>query len=91
MYEILFGVLPFGTNNDNAMTIYENIQKNEIAFPKKYKNQEGKKFIMRCLEKNSIKRSVSSFSTLKNMPYFDNFSWKDLENRSMKPPIMPKI
>ena len=46
--------------------------------------------IIRLLEINVSKRSVEDFNEIKNNPFFDSFSWEDLYDKKIKPPVVPR-
>lgn len=84
------GVLPYGSYSDDPVSIYKEIEKNDLRFPKNYSDPSGKELIIRLLQKHPDKRAVDDFSEIKNMDYFKNFNWKLLESQKMIAPIKPK-
>jgi len=50
---MLCGVLPYGGYSDDPVSIYKEIEKNELRFPKNYNDPAGKALIFRLLEKHS--------------------------------------
>lgn len=84
------GVLPYGSYSDDPVSIYQEIQNNQLGFPKNYTDPPGKALIRRLLHKHPDRRAVEDFSEIKNMEYFEKFSWKQLETQKMVPPIHPK-
>jgi hypothetical protein len=88
---MLCGVLPYGGYSDDPVSIYKEIEKSDLRFPKNYTDPAGKELIFRLLEKHSEKRSVHDFNELKTMEFFRNFNWSHLESQKMQAPIKPKI
>ena len=52
LYEMICGVLPYGGYTDDPVTIYKEIEKNELKFPKSYTDMSGKQLIARLLQKH---------------------------------------
>ena len=62
LYEMVCGVLPYGGYTDDPVTIYKEIEKNELKFPKSYTDMSGKQLIARLLQKHPERRAVNDFS-----------------------------
>ena len=45
--------MPYGGYSDDPVSIYKEIEKNELRFPKNYNDPAGKALIFRLLEKHS--------------------------------------
>ena len=91
LYEMVCGILPYGSYSDDPVSIYQEIEKNSLKFPKTYTDLLGKQLISRLLLKHPEKRAVEDFAEIKQMEYFRNFNWKLLEAQKMVAPIRPKI
>lgn len=85
------GVLPYGGYTDDPVTIYKEIEKNDLKFPKSYTDPSGKLLISRLLQKHPERRAVHDFSEIKHMDFFGSFNWHMLSNQKMNAPIKPKI
>ena len=91
LYEVVCGILPFGTYTDDPISVYKEIEKNDLKFPKNYEDEHGKELIRRLLRRNPSQRNVEDFLDIKYMDYFKNFNWKLLETREMVAPVRPKL
>ena len=67
LYEMVSGYCPYGSFSDDPVSIYQEIEKNSLKFPKTYNDNSGKELISRLLQKNPDKRAVEDFSEIKNM------------------------
>jgi serine/threonine protein kinase len=52
------GYCPYGSFSDDPVSIYQEIEKNSLKFPKTYTDSHGKELISRLLQKNPDKRAV---------------------------------
>ena len=49
LYEMVCGYLPFGSQTNDPVIIYEEILNYQLVFPEKYTNEAGKELIRRLL------------------------------------------
>ncbi|XP_072751838.1 ribosomal protein S6 kinase alpha-5 isoform X2 [Anoplolepis gracilipes] len=99
-YELLTGSSPFTSmDGDNTQQdISKRILRNDLPPKPNYLSEEVWDFISRLLVKDPRRRlggGPRDAKDLKEHPFFMNaapgFTWKALENKQIKPPIVPKI
>ena len=93
MYEIIHGVTPFMSSDDNnklnRMEIYENILSGRIHHWKPLLAPECKSLIEKFVTKYPEHR-LSDFSKIKKHVFFgEKFDWNGLQNRKIKMPFIP--
>ena len=87
IFFIYFGYLPFGTKAEFLNDIYNDIIQNKPEFP--YDTPfELKVMLKGLLNKNPVER-ISSFETIKEESFFNDFPWDDLITFQIKPPYIP--
>ena len=85
-YELLYGNTPFtGMNN---LYIYQSILKKEPMFMKET-DPNVVEFISKLLQKDPKERG--DFEYIRNCSLFQDFDFKDVENKLIKPEIVPRI
>ncbi|KAL4499727.1 hypothetical protein ABPG72_017267 [Tetrahymena utriculariae] len=90
LYEFLCGGVPYAEEAEDPYEIYEEIiKKNNVKYPSFLKDKKAKRLIDQLLSKVPELRLGGSFAALKAHPWFDNFSWDELYNKTMKPPFIP--
>lgn len=98
-YELLTGSSPFTLNGEKTQQeISRRILRNDPLSQPSYLSDEVWDFITRLLVKDPRRRlggGPRDAKDLKEHPFFMNavpgFSWEALENKRIKPPIVPKI
>jgi cGMP-dependent protein kinase len=92
MYEIIFGKVPFGSEEEDTKVIYEKILENKLDLRQSpYNGINYKSFIKQLLSINPAARMGGSIEKLRSHPWFMNFNWKRLNQRKLKPPYVPKV
>lgn len=91
LFEMVCNYLPFGNDCEDAIQVYQEIEKKDLKFPKNYHDAPGKQLIKRLLIRHPEKRRVDDYQEIKNMAYFNSFNWKDLENEKMDSPYKPNL
>ena len=91
IYEMLVGIDPF--SDKEPMTVYKNILSCNLKFPKSFeKNAKSlvKHLIMCNLSKRfgNLKGGVED---IKEHRWFDDFSWKNLLKKEIRPPFLPNV
>lgn len=87
MFDMLTGSPPFTGNNNKR--IMDKILANKFKVPF-YLSQDAKDLLLRLLKKNPEKR-LTNFQAVKAHRFFRKVDWKDIENRTFVPPIVPII
>lgn len=92
IYEIIYGKVPFGSEDDDPKIIYEKILENKLDLRiSPYVGNSYKSFIQQLLSINPAARMGGSIEKLKSHSWFANFNWKRLEYKKLKPPFIPFI
>lgn len=92
IYEIIFGKVPFGSEEEDTKIIYEKILENKLDLRQSpYNGTNYKSFIKQLLSTNPAARTGGSIEKLRLHPWFMNFNWKRLSQRKLKPPYIPKV
>lgn len=87
LYEMLYGLPPFYSENVNEM--YELILKKPLEFAEDVDVTPAAKDLLRqLLDRNPAKR-LQSVVTFKAHPFFADINWEDLYAKKIKPPFVP--
>lgn len=91
LYEMVYGIPPFYNKQQNVML--NNIIKKSPTFPKLVKvSPDLTDLISKCLNKHPGKRiGAKNISLIREHPFFGDVDWKAMENRTVEPPIRPKV
>jgi len=91
MYEMLTGKLPFPIRKGTKLN--RRIYQHEVDFPKKI-DSNAKDLIQKLLIVDPNERFGSGpegGEKIKNHPFFKGINWKNVEDRKIKPPFIPKL
>ena len=92
LYEIIFGKVPFGEDDEDPTVIYEKILEHRLDFnASPYQGNKYKHLIQQLLNVNPAARLGGSMEQLKAHPWFMPFNWERLNSRLLKAPYTPKI
>ena len=84
LYELFYGVLPFGEEENDAYSICESILQCKLKFPEDSDNKDKfKDLICQLINKNSASRLNGGLETLKNHPWFISINWEKLNRRAL--------
>jgi len=89
MYEIFYGIYPFGNFANEVIEIYKEILYKEITFSvenQKYNNVNN--FIKDLLNKK-VNQRICNVNTLKNRSFFEGFDFEKLKDFKIEPPFLP--
>lgn len=90
LYEFLFGLVPFGEDEEDAYGIYQKVQEHKLEFPAwTDKNSKAITIVTQLLSKNPAKRLGGSIENLKSHGWFSGFEWDKLFGKSIVPPYVP--
>ena len=90
LYELLYGELPFGEEENDAYTIYESILQCKLKFPEDSDNKDKiKDLISQLISKNSASRLNGGLEALKNHPWFISINWEKLNRRALPTSYKP--
>ena len=90
MYEIFYGIYPFGNSANDVIDIYKEVLKRKLEFPKdcnKYWNVN--RFIGELLAKK-VNERICNVSKLKKMEFFEGFEFNKLNDFQLEPPFKPE-
>ena len=89
MYEIFYGIYPFGNSANEVIDIYKEVLKKYLTFPKD-SNKYGKvnEFISELLAKK-VNERVCNVSKLKQKAFFEKFEFNKLNDFQLEPPYKP--
>lgn len=91
MYEIIFGKVPFGSDEEDPKTVYEEIIEFNLDLKANpYPGGNYKNLIEQLLSVNPAARLGGSMEKLKSHVWFNNFNWNRLVSRQLKPPFVSK-
>ena len=89
MFEIFYGIYPFGNSANEVIDIYKDILKKNLIFPKdSHKYGKINEFIKELLAKKVNERSCN-VSKLKQKEFFENFDFNKLNDFQLTPPFKP--
>ena len=87
MFEIFYGIYPFGNNANEVIDIYKEVLKKSLSFPSdKYSNVNH--FIKALLAKK-INERLCNVSKLKQKSFFEGFDFNKLNDFQLEPPFKP--
>ena len=90
MFEIFYGIYPFGNSANEVIDIYKDILKKNLIFPKdSHKYGKINDFIKELLAKKVNERNCN-VPKLKQKEFFDNFDFNKLNDFQMTPPFKPE-
>ena len=89
MFEMFYGIYPFGNNANEVIDIYKDVLKKSLFFPSdnnKYGNVNN--FIKQLLAKK-VNERLCNVSKLKQKPFFEGFDFNKLNDFQLEPPFKP--
>ena len=90
MYEIFYGIYPFGNNANEVIDIYKEVLKKNLNFPKdSHKFGKVNDFIKQLLAKK-VNERICNYSKLKQKDFFQNFDFNKLNDFQLEPPFKPE-
>ena len=91
LYEIVYGKVPFGAEEDEPKVIYQKILEHKLDLRNSpYPGNGYKGFIAQLLNLNPAARLGGSMERLKSHPWLANFNWERMITRQLKAPFVPK-
>jgi cGMP-dependent protein kinase len=90
MYEIFYGIYPFGNSANEVIDIYKEVLKKNLGFPKD-SSRYGKvnEFISELLSKK-VNERICNVSKLKQKSFFEKFEFNKLNDFQLDPPYKPE-
>eukprot|EP00397_Hematodinium_sp_SG-2012_P021919 GEMP01022676.1.p1 GENE.GEMP01022676.1~~GEMP01022676.1.p1 ORF type:complete len:304 (+),score=50.68 GEMP01022676.1:467-1378(+) len=90
-FEYVIGRFPFGDHCNTQMDIFQSILRDELVFPKWFKDEEGRLFGQQLLCKAPSRRlcAMRGYEEIYKHVYFSGFDWEGLMSRKLVPPYVP--
>ena len=89
MFEIYYGIYPFGNNANEVIEIYKDVLKKNLVFPSENsKYASVNSFINKLLAKK-VNERLCNVSKLKQKPFFEGFEFNKLNDFQLEPPYRP--
>jgi cGMP-dependent protein kinase len=89
IYEFVCGSVPFGSDEDDPILIYQRVIEKNLKYPSYIGSQRSKQIIEKLLDTNPSKRGNSQ--TLKDSSWFLGLDWDSLLFKLVTPPYKPPI
>ena len=89
MYEIFYGIYPFGHYANEVVEIYKDILKKDFTFPCESMKTANVNALIKDLLNKKVNERVCNFSKLKRKAFFDGFEFDKLNDFKLKPPYKP--
>jgi cGMP-dependent protein kinase 1 len=88
IYEMLYGVVPFGNGKEDPYEIYQSILNEKHRYPVFIKeSQKPKGIIEKLLEKDPVSRG--NIDSIKAHQWFEGVVWDDLIGKQVVPDLVP--
>ena len=88
LYEFLCGKVPYGQNQDDPLSVYEEIIKGNLEFPSDipYISENARSLIVTLLQRYPENRHNGPVEKLKGHPFFIGFDWEEVSMKDAVPP-----
>ena len=90
MYEIFYGIYPFGNTANEVIDIYKEVLKKNLSFPSENSKVASVNAFIRELLAKKVNERVCNVSKLKQKPFFQDFDFSKLNDFQLKPPYKPE-
>ena len=90
MYEIFYGIYPFGQTANEVIDIYKEVLKKNLSFPTENSKYQSINSFIRDLLAKKVNERVCNVSKLKQKPFFENFDFSKLNDFQLEPPYKPE-
>jgi len=90
MYEIFYGIYPFGHTANEVIDIYKEVLKKHLTFPSESSKYQNINAFIRDLLAKKVNERVCNVSKLKQKPFFENFDFNKLNDFQLEPPYKPE-
>ena len=90
MYEIFYGIYPFGNTANEVIDIYKEVLKKDLDFPCENSKVASVNAFIRELLYKKVNQRVCNVSKLKQKPFFQDFDFSKLNDFQLKPPYKPE-
>ena len=89
MFEIFYGIYPFGNNANEVIDIYKDVLKKNLTFPSDNNKFAGVNSFIKELLAKKVNERLCNVSKLKQKPFFEGFEFNKLNDFQLEPPFKP--
>ena len=89
MFEIFYGIYPFGNNANEVIDIYKEVLKKNLVFPSENNKVAGVNSFIKELLAKKVNERLCNVSKLKQKPFFEGFEFNKLNDFQLEPPFKP--
>jgi cGMP-dependent protein kinase len=89
MFEIFYGIYPFGNNANEVIDIYKDVLKKSLVFPSENSKVAGVNSFIKELLAKKVNERLCNVSKLKQKPFFEGFEFNKLNDFQLEPPFKP--
>ncbi len=89
MFEIFYGIYPFGNNANEVIDIYKEVLKKNLVFPSENNKYATVNSFIRVLLSKKVNERLCNVSKLKQKPFFEGFEFNKLNDFQLEPPYKP--
>jgi cGMP-dependent protein kinase len=89
LYEIFYGIYPFGNYANEVIEIYKEILHKEFIFPSDNVKYQHVNSLITDLLTKKVNQRICNVSVLKKRPFFNEFDFDQLNDFKLSPPYTP--
>ena len=89
MYEIFYGIYPFGNDANEVIEIYKEVLKKNVSFPTENSKVSNLNIFIKNLLAKKVNERLCNVSKLKQKPFFEGFDFNKLNDFQLDPPYKP--
>ena len=89
MFEMFYGIYPFGNNANEVIDIYKEVLKKSLVFPSENNKFANANSFIRDLLAKKVNERICNVSKLKQKPFFEGFEFNKLNDFQLEPPYKP--
>ena len=91
MFEMFYGVYPFGHYANEVLQIYKEVLRKEPHFPSNEPKYSHVNNFIKDLLTKKVNQRICNVSVLKKKPFFEGFDFDQLIDFKLKPPYLPNV
>jgi cGMP-dependent protein kinase len=89
MYEIFYGIYPFGNDANEVIEIYKEVLKKNVSFPTENSKVSNLNNFVKNLLAKKVNERLCNVTKLKQKPFFEGFDFNKLNDFQLDPPYKP--
>ena len=89
MFEIFYGIYPFGNNANEVIDIYKDVLKKSLVFPSENNKVAAVNSFIKELLAKKVNERLCNVSKLKQKSFFEGFEFNKLNDFQLEPPFKP--